>query len=194
VAPRGPAGSPLDPRPIASQPSAWLVSHEGALPRHGRALDLASGEGRHAVWLASRGLEVTAIDRDARALEAVQQRARASALPVSTMLLDLEQPGVSLDVAAFDVIVATHYLHRPLFPTIRGALKDGGLLIYETFTRAQASIGRPTNPAFLLDPGELERLVAPLEILSSREGFFEGRYLASVVARRHDVNRPGIPR
>ena len=58
------------------------------------------------------------------------------------------------------------------------------MLIYETFTRAQAARGRPTNPAFLLEPGELPRLVAPLEVVRSREGEFDGRDVASVAAIR----------
>ena len=78
--------------------------------------------------------------------------------------------------------VVTHYLHRPLFPLLVKALRRGGVLVYETFTRAQAARGRPTNPAFLLEPGELLDLVAPLEITASREGDFEHRMVASVIA------------
>jgi len=80
-----------------------------------------------------------------------------------------------------------HYLHRPLFPTIRGALRRGGLLVYETFTRAQAARGRPTNPAFLLEPGELLTRVQPLEVVVSREGDYDGRMVASVIARRRSI-------
>jgi len=76
------------------------------------------------------------------------------------------------------------YLHRPLVPVLIRALRPGGLLVYETFTRAQAARGRPTNPAFLLEPGELLTLVEPLEILSSREGDYDGGMIASVIARR----------
>ena len=174
----------VDPGKVpVTSPSEWARLNERALPRRGRALDLASGEGRHAIWLASRGLEVTAVDRDERALEYLRRAARDNALTVSTKCVDLEQTAVSLGIAAFDVIVVTNYLHRPLFPRIQTALAQGGFLIYETFTRAQATIGKPTNPAFLLEPGELERLVSPLEILRSREGFFDGRHVASVLAR-----------
>ena len=69
-----------------------------------------------------------------------------------------------------------------VFAAFFAALKPGGVLVYETFTRAQAARGKPTNPAFLLESGELRRLVAPLEILASREGDYEGRMIASVIA------------
>ena len=85
---------------------------------------------------------------------------------------------------SFDVIVVVHYLYRPLFPALRAALRPGGLLVYETFTRAQAQRGKPTNPAFLLEPGELRELVAPLDVLAQREGDFEGKMLSSVIAVR----------
>ena len=78
----------------------------------------------------------------------------------------------------------THYLHRPLMPAIVRAVAPAGVLVYETFTRDQAARGRPTNPAFLLEPGELVALVAPLEVVRSREGDVRGRDVASVVAIR----------
>lgn len=165
-------------------PSTWLCEHETLLPRRGRALDLASGRGRHALWLARRGLSVTAIDHDMDALSGLGREAAAAGLPVTTTCMDLEGPDVHLGLEQYDVIVGVHYLHRELFPTLIDALATGGLLIYETFTRAQAALGRPTNPRFLLEPGELVRLVHPLEIVSTREGFYDGRHVASVVARR----------
>jgi tellurite methyltransferase len=77
-----------------------------------------------------------------------------------------------------------HYLHRPLFAALKAALRHDGVLVYETFTRAQAARGKPTNPAFVLEPGELRELTAPLEVLFEREGEFEGKMLASVIAKR----------
>ena len=90
----------------------------------------------------------------------------------------------TLSGGVFDVIVVVHYLHRPLFPSLVNALRPGGVLVYETFTRAQAARGKPTNPAFLLEPGELLTLVRPLEVLASREGDYDGRSVASIVATR----------
>ena len=85
----------------------------------------------------------------------------------------------------YDLILGFRYLHRPLFPLLVDALRPGGLMIWETFTREQARRGgRPKRPEFLLEEGELVTLVEPLEVLRSREGEYEGRWLASVVARK----------
>ena len=165
-------------------PASWLVGHRGLLPASGRALDVACGRGRHALWLARHGFETTAIDRDPEAVAALEARARAEGLALTAMAVDLEAGAVALGEAAYDVVVVVHYLHRPLFPALLAALRPGGVLVYETFTRAQAARGRPTNPAFLLGPGELRRLVAGLEVLDAREGDFDGRMVASVVAAR----------
>jgi SAM-dependent methyltransferase len=165
-------------------PSSWLVEHQQDLPRGGRALDVACGRGRHALWLAARGFEVTAIDRDPGAISDLSGEAARLGLPVQAIPLDLERADVSLGESVYDVIVVVHYLHRPLFPALRAALRPGGVLVYETFTRAQARRGKPTNPDFLLETGELVRLVAPLEIVAGREGEAEGKDLASIVARR----------
>jgi len=177
-------------------PTPWLVDHARLLPSAGDALDVASGSGRNAVWLAARGLSTLAIDRDAEKIEAIRQTAAVRALPLRGEVIDLETDVVSDFLGppklgtseggsrTYDVIVVVHYLHRPLFPALRDALEPGGILVYETFTRAQAQRGKPTNPAFLLEPGELRELVAPLEVLAEREGDFEGKMLASVIARR----------
>ena len=164
-------------------PEDWLVQNADLLPVHGRALDVACGRGRHALWLGARGLVTTAVDRDAAAVDAVNAEARSGGLPVTAHAVDLEHGDPALGAARYDVIVVVHYLHRPLFPALVSALTSGGVLIYETFTRAQAARGKPTNPMFLLDPGELRALVAPLEIVREREGDYSGRFVASVVAR-----------
>ena len=170
-------------------PERWLTDNHDLLPGSGQALDLACGRGRHALWLAARGLVTVAIDRDSDAVRFVGDEAGRLGLPVTATVLDLEGEGAggledsllsSRD--AFDVIVVVHYLHRPLFPALRAALRPGGVLVYETFTKAQGARGRPTNPAFLLDSGELPTLVAPLEILRAREGDFGDRWVSSVVA------------
>ena len=87
-------------------------------------------------------------------------------------------------LANYDAIFVFNYLHRPLMPALRAALKPGGRLFYETFTTRQAERGHPKNPAFLLKDGELAELVAPLTVLRSREGDVDGRFVASIVAER----------
>jgi SAM-dependent methyltransferase len=167
-----------------SAPAFWLVQHADMLPRTGSALDVASGGGRHALWLAERGLDTLAVDRDATRVQSLTEESRRRQLPLRAELCDLENGHNPFGVSAHDVIVVVHYLHRPLFPALISALRPGGLLIYETFIRAQAERGKPTNPEFLLEPGELLDLIRPLDVLVSREGDYEGRMVASVVARR----------
>jgi SAM-dependent methyltransferase len=166
------------------RPASWLVQHADLLPRVGRALDVACGRGRHALWLAERGLTTLALDRDADSVRELNDEAKERRLPLRAEARDLERGDDPFRGATFDVIVVVHYLHRPLFPSLVAALAPGGLLIYETFTRAQAARGKPTSPDFLLKPGELLELVRPLEVLASREGDYDGAMIASVIARR----------
>jgi SAM-dependent methyltransferase len=175
----------MDDRRALSGPAAWLLEHADLLPRGGVVLDVACGSGRHAVHLASAGFRVRAIDRDPDAIAFVETAARSRGLEVDCAVVDLEtSPPPDLGLACFDAVLVFNYLHRPLFPALGNALRVGGRLFYETFTIAQASRGRPTNPAFLLQPGELQTLVAPLAVLHAREGEVDGRCVASVVAER----------
>jgi len=132
--------------------------------------------------LPSRDFQALAVDRNTTALDALSEEAKLRRLSLRTQVVDLEDGPPFLDPDSFDLIVVVHYLHRPLFPGLVRALRPGGVLVYETFTRAQAARGKPTNPAFLLEPGELLTLVRPLQVLARREGEFEGKMLASVVA------------
>jgi SAM-dependent methyltransferase len=166
------------------EPTRWLADHHYLLPQHGDALDVASGRGRNALWLAQRGLRTLAVDRDQDALAFVREEAARRRLPLRTEVMDLESGNVALPRGPFDLIVVVHYLHRPLFGALKEALRPGGILVYETFTRAQAERGQPTNPDFLLEPQELRELIQPFDILVEREGEFEGKMLASVIARR----------
>jgi tellurite methyltransferase len=167
-----------------AEPATWLVMNRTWLPASGTALDVACGRGRNALWLAQHGFVTTAVDRSAVAVAELNAVAQRDALPIRATFVDLEEGVPDLGEAAFDVIVVFHYLHRRLFPALVAALRPGGVLVYETFLRAQGARGKPTNPDFLLEPGELPRLVAPLEIRASREGDFEGRMVSAVVAVR----------
>ncbi|MDH4063112.1 MAG: methyltransferase domain-containing protein [Acidobacteriota bacterium] len=167
------------------RPSSWLIDHAQLLQPGGTVLDVACGRGRHALLLASAGCRVRAIDRNPEAIDFVRATAERLGLEVSCSVVDLEtSPPPALGSARYDAVLVFNYLHRPLFPALRGALAVGGRLFYETFTIAQAERGRPTNPAFLLRPSELQTLVAPLVVLRSREGEVDGQCLASIVAER----------
>jgi SAM-dependent methyltransferase len=166
-----------------ARPSPWLTSHADLLPRTGAALDVACGGGRHALWLAARGLDVRAVDRDAAALDRLRAAASDARTAIRTDVMDLESGTPDLG-GGYDVIVVVNYLHRPLFPRLLQALAPSGLLLYETFLAGHAAHRRPSSPEHLLDPGELRRLVASLEVLDEREGERDdGRLVAGVVAR-----------
>lgn len=176
-------------------PSSWLVDNADLLPPGGRALDVACGAGRHALLLAAAGFDVTAIDRDVTVVDRLRLQSERLGLRLRTEVIDLERddvPGGSGDPAAstvlapdtYDLVLVTRYLHRPLFPALIRSLAPGGTLIYETFLEQQAERGHPKNPAFLLKPGELSSLIAPLSILRQREGDHDGALVSSTVARR----------
>jgi len=114
----------------------------------GAVLDVATGGGRHAKLLARMGFEVDAVDRDLSAFgDAPDNVALARA--------DIESGPWPYEGRRFDAIVVTNYLHRPLLPVLVRSLEPGGLLVYETFAQGNERFGKPSNPAFLLAPGEL---------------------------------------
>lgn len=136
------------------------------------------------MWLAASGWSVHAVDRDAAALAALAAAAHGLAGRVTTEAMDLEVEGARLPAGPYGAVLVFNYLHRPLMPSIVRAVAPGGVLVYETFTTRQAERGRPRNPAFLLREGELVTLVQPLQVVRWREGEFDGRFVASVVAGR----------
>jgi len=135
--------------------SAWVQSHAGLLPAGGKVLDLAAGSGRHARYFNGLGYRVTALDRDISALRDL------AAQGVEVLAADLEDGSPwPLGERQFDGIVVTNYLHRPLFPYLAAALAPNGVLIYETFGLGNERFGKPSNPNFLLRPGELLHFAA----------------------------------
>jgi SAM-dependent methyltransferase len=137
-----------------SAPSPWLVRWAPVIHAGGPVLDVASGSGRHARWLAARGHPVDAVDRDAAAIAAL-----AGVPGVRALCADIEGGAWPYLRGRYAGLVVTNYLHRPLFPDLLDALAPGGVLIYETFALGHERFGRPSNPAFLLRPGELLEVV-----------------------------------
>jgi SAM-dependent methyltransferase len=131
-------------------PSAWVARWSALIKPGDRVLDLACGHGRHARLLATQGAQVTALDRDETALASLQ-----GVNGVTTLSADVESGPWPFEPASFDAVVVCNYLHRPLFPHIGAVLRDGGILIYQTFMQGNERYGKPSNPAFLLRPGEL---------------------------------------
>lgn len=140
------------------------------LVARGPVLDVASGAGRHAKWFAARGLEVVAVDRDDQSIPGVR-----------FVKADLED-GTPWPLAGrrFGCIVVANYLHRPLFPALVDALDDQGVLIYETFMVGNERFGKPSNPNFLLRPGELLQAFASLTVVSFEQGIVERPKKAAV--------------
>jgi SAM-dependent methyltransferase len=138
----------------AEAPSAWVARWAGRLAAGSRVLDLACGGGRHARYFAARGHPVEAVDRDAAALTAL-----AGMKGVATCCADLESGPWPYEGQRFGGIVVTNYLHRPLFPRLLESLAPAGVLVYETFAAGNERYGRPSNPDFLLRPGELLEVV-----------------------------------
>ncbi|MEZ5830076.1 MAG: class I SAM-dependent methyltransferase [Dongiaceae bacterium] len=133
-----------------SDPSAWIQAHSTLIPAGSRILDLAAGSGRHARYFNRLDNKVTALDRDVSGLREL------AGAGVEVLAADLEDGSPwPLGERLFDGIVVTNYLHRPLFTRLAAALAPGGVLIYETFGTGNERFGKPSNPAFLLRPGEL---------------------------------------
>jgi tellurite methyltransferase len=165
------------------QPSSFLVGLDHLLPRTGRALDVAGGSGRHALWLATRGLDVTLVDVADVGLELAAAEARRRDLTLEVHQRDLESQG--LPPGKWDMIVCFHYLHRPLFGSFPAALAPAGLLVCEIATvRNLERHDRPPRP-YLLEEGELAALAGDLETVSYDEGWVDDhRHCARLVARR----------
>jgi rhodanese-related sulfurtransferase len=158
-----------EPSEIAG-PSPWLLANVHLAPRGARTLDVACGRGRHALLLAAAGYSVRALDRDPGLVARLNGLARRQQLPLDAEVRDLEGAGADLGAEEWELVLLFDCLPRPLFPSLVRALKPGGVLLCET-----------CGP---LEPGELARLVRPLEVLRQREGGKGGRATASVAARK----------
>lgn len=135
-------------------PMPWVVRWAGMLPATSRVLDVACGGGRHAVYLAGLGHAVDAVDLDLALSETVRDTPG-----VAWHRHDLEGQPWPFQTGAYQGVVVTNYLHRPLYPHLIDALAPGGVLIYATFSLGQEILGRPRNPQHLLLPGELLEVV-----------------------------------
>lgn len=148
---------------LATPASEWIQRFSHLLPPAARVLDVACGSGRHARYLASLGHQVTGVDRDAQAL---------ACLPagVTAVQADIENDAWPLSYEQFDAVVVTNYLWRPLWPQILGSVRDGGVLIYETFAQGNAVYGKPSRPDFLLAPGELLKVCTSWQVVAYEHG------------------------
>lgn len=162
-------------------PSPWVVRWAPLVTR-GPVLDVASGQGRHARLFAARGLEVLAVDREAQSIPGVR-----------FVQADLED-GSPWPFAGqrFGGIVVTNYLHRALLPVIAAALADEGVLIYETFMAGNERFGRPSNPSFLLRPGELLQAFGALTVVAFEQGTTEKAVVQRICVIRGEASSAKI--
>lgn len=170
----------LEPDPFL----AWAFSEyiQPLFPRGGSALDLAGGAGRHSIWLAKHGWEVTLIDVSDSGVELARQNAGPLAAHIHCVLDDLTQFRASQ--TQFDVVMGFFYLGRAIFPEIVKAVRPGGVLLYKTYTTEQLKLpGGPKDVSHLLMPGELLRLAGGMRVLHSCETVGE-KATAEIVARK----------
>lgn len=160
--------------------------------RNGPVLDLACGSGRNGIYLIKQGQPVIFADRRQAVLDDIAQDLKDNEL-ATFWAVDLEQADTNpFAEHSFAAILAFRYLHRPLFPALKASVKPGGLVVYETFTMCQPRFGRPSNPSFLLRPGELENTFSDWNILYRFEGVTrsetggQDQAIAQIVARKPD--------
>ena len=164
------------------EPSPWVVRWASLITR-GPVLDVASGAGRHARFFADRKIDVVAVDRDAQSIPGVR-----------FLQADLED-GSPWPFAGqrFGAIVVTNYLHRPLLPVLAQSLAEQGVLIYETFMVGNEKFGKPSNPNFLLRPGELLQAFADLAVVAFEQGQTEKAVVQRICVIRGEAGSVRIP-
>ena len=158
-------------------PSPWVQRWSHLISPQGSVLDLACGHGRHMRYLQAQGFQCWGLDRDAAALDAAK--------PFGEVLhADVENHAWPLNGVQFDAVVVTNYLWRPLWPNILQSLKSDGVLIYETFAAGNETVGKPSNPHFLLNPGELLAVCNDLRVAAFEDGFLPhpARFVQRIVA------------
>ena len=169
-------------------PSPWVQRWSHLIAPGGSVLDVACGHGRHLRWLAERGHAMTGIDRSPEAIATVASMGQA-------IEANIENGPWPLPGATFDAVIVTNYLWRPLLPIIVASVAPGGVLIYETFAAGNESVGRPSRPDFLLQPGELLQATAGLHTVAYENGFLDApeRFVQRIVAVRKPGTSPSQP-
>jgi 2-polyprenyl-3-methyl-5-hydroxy-6-metoxy-1,4-benzoquinol methylase len=173
---------------LGKEPNPFLKKHIRLLPK-GKALDMATGEGKNAVFLAQNGFEVDALDISEKGLKKAQKLARGRGVKINTFLVDLDQ--YQIEKEQYDLIANFYFLRRRLIPRIKKGLKKGGKVIFETYLLEHRTLGTggPKQAKYFLKPNELLRLFKNFRILFYREGIFkEGgrkKAVASLIAEKN---------
>jgi tellurite methyltransferase len=172
---------------LGREPNPFLKRHIRSLPK-GKALDVAAGEGRNAVFLAQHGFDVDAIDISEKGLKKARQLARETGVKIHALLFDLDT--YSFERENYDLIADFYFLKRNLIPRMKKGLKKGGKIIFETYILEHRTLDTsgPRQAKYFLKPNELLRLFENFRILFYREGIFkEGgrrKAIASLIAEK----------
>ena len=172
---------------LGKEPNPFLKRHIHLIPK-GRALDVATGEGRNAVFLAQNGFEVDAVDISEKGLKKANKLAREKGVKINTFLVDLDQYPIAKE--RYDLIANFYFLKRSLIPRIRKGLKKGGRVVFETYLLEHRTlgVGGPKQAKYFLKSNEPLRLFRNFRILFYREGIFkEGgrrKAVASLIAEK----------
>lgn len=174
-------------------PSAWVQRWSHLVPERGVVLDVACGHGRHARWFYERNHPLALVDRSQDAIDFIANQLSSDA--VEAVVADIEEGPWPFAGRQFDAVVVTNYLWRPLLPTLLASLAPGGVLIYETFTQGNETVGKPSRPDFLLRPGELLEVCRSLRVVAFEEGFHENppRFIQRIAAVREAAPTAGLP-
>jgi tellurite methyltransferase len=165
------------------KPSQFLVDNIGLLPK-GRVLDVAMGRGRNALYLARLGFDTEGVDISEEAVNAALAQAKKDGVHLKATKADLEKD-YQIEKGAYDVIICFNYLQRSLFPQIKGGLRTGGIVVYETYIIDQAQFGKPKNPDFLLEHNELLCAFLDFRCLRYREGIVgKQKAIAGIIAQK----------
>jgi SAM-dependent methyltransferase len=166
-------------------PSDWVQRWTHLVPAGGAVLDIACGFGRHMRWMSQHDHPVIGIDRAQDAVDAAATLGEA-------VLADLESGRWPLPGRTFAGVIVTNYLWRPLLPVIVSSVAPGGVLIYETFAAGNETVGKPSRPDFLLQPGELLRICNGLRIVAYEDGFLDepARFVQRIAATSPAAGEP----
>jgi tellurite methyltransferase len=166
---------------IKDEPARFLVENIDLLPK-GRVLDIAMGDGRNAIYLASLGFKAEGIDISQENTDKALAAARDINVAIKAHVVDLEKDPY-IQRGAYDVIICFRYLQRSLFPYIKNGLKEGGVVVYETYTIDQLQFGKPKNPDFLLRHNELLNLFRDFHCIRYHEGIiYDKKAMAGIIA------------
>ncbi len=168
-------------RGYGTHPDSWMTDVAARfLPTTGTAVDLAGGSGRHACWLAAKGLDTTVVDIAPAGLELARERAQAHGLSLDTRVHDLDD---GLPDGRWDVVVVSFFLIRPLLDQIHRVVEPGGVFVYLHPTRTNLERHDRPSARWLLEPGEVTHIEG-LQTLHHEESWREGRHELRFVGRR----------